>query len=232
MKRITLSPLAVLFVILLCACSNDTQELTPASTPLAVKLKVAETPVGNKDNPYDDVGLKFRNFLSDYKVGAYNPTTYSEVYTIVQSLTGASSTFGTISTQDLLSACKNAPDIALFTILEQSTLSQTAKDTLSTVIGNYENWSHQPFDQTYGEIAEIEANVLNSPTLSENDQRVILSVTSVARYSLYHSCCEDTDWEKSVGNIVAALAGSRISSNTAIQYALITSIAGLEEIQF
>lgn len=236
MKSIISIPFGILSAILFCACSSDSGEtlLAVAYTPPLKSLSSDTVTIGNKDNPYDDIGLQYRNLLSAYKDGNYSPDTYTDILNVVEVLTNSSLPPQTDSpTRDLLALCMNNSEAAINLIVQQSALSQNGRGIVSEFIANYEDLGMQPFSSAYSEIVAIEAYVSSSVTLPDFDKRVILSVTSITRYSLYHSCCEDTDWKKSVGNIVAALAGA-IETNTSrsIQYPLTTSIAGLEKVQF
>jgi len=234
MKSIILTPFGILSAILFCACATDTEE-TVSATGYASYYKSSGSDIGNMANPYDNIGLQYRNFLTAYKSGNFNADSFAAIQAIVQGLTNGTQLLGAgggTATQELLSRCMNSPETALSLILEQSNLSQGGKDALSGFINNYENLSQEPFSLAYSEIVAMENAVSSSTTLPDYDQRVILTVASITRYSLYHSCCEDTDWKKSVGNIIAAVAGAMENDSCAIQYPLVTSIAGFEKIQF
>lgn len=231
MKSVTSILLGISSTILLCACADETGEpLTKLAEP--IHFKSLSTAAANKANPYDYFGVQYVELLETYKMADYQPSDFADVDALVQTLMcQASSTQSLPSKQGLLSSCVNNPMQTLDNLLTAPYLSADAKNILSGFAEDFTTLSAVPFVQAYTAITTIENTVINSGTMSPEDQRVILTIASILRYSLYHSCCEDTDWGKSVGNIVAATAGAIERSDLTVEYALITSIAGLEKIQ-
>ncbi|PZR16207.1 MAG: hypothetical protein DI539_17910 [Flavobacterium psychrophilum] len=224
--------MGILSVMLLIACTEGDQQLLPETPNTSVSLKSSQVIIENKSNPYDAIGQDYRNFLSSYKTGTYSPSNYAAVVNSVNALTGFTAlSSGNVQLRLLLNGCMNTPEITLSTLLQNSNLSPAAKDLLTDFINSYQKLANEPFSSAYDDIVLTETEVSNSNLLIADERRILLTVTSVVRYSLYHSCCEDTDWEKSVGNIVAFAAGALENNELALQYALITSIAGLENIQ-
>lgn len=226
-----------LLSVILFACTNETDQLNSIysiDNKSNTYFKKLGNSAGNGANPYDGIGQSYRNALSLYKAGVHTPDNYEDIVLLVQNLLGSMpSITGTPPTtqQQLLAACMTTPDTALEQVLQSPSLSEPAVTILSDFFENYSHWASEPFGKAYSDIIAIENSALNSATLSDDEQRIILAVTSITRYSLHHSCCEDTDWGKSVGNIIAALAGAVESNQAAVEYAIITSIAGLEKIQ-
>lgn len=229
MKNVLLPGL--LSAVLLMACSSDT-ELTPTEAVYGQTMKSTAFHAENKLNPYDSIGRNYREFLSEYQNTDYNPTTFSGVSTAVATIMGSKAVVINSTEQVLLSTSISSPSLSLTSVLANSTFSQSAKDYITTFADDFATLRQQPFASAYTEIVNFENTVTNSIALTTNEKRVLFSVTSLARYSLDHSCCEDTDWETSVGNIVAATAGALTDSNKAIQYLLITRIAEHENITF
>lgn len=226
-----------LLSVILFACTNETDQLNSINSidnkPDTYFKKLGNS-AGNGANPYDGLGQSYRNALSLYKASSHKPDNYEDLLLLVQNLLGSMSTItgtATITQQQLLAECMTTPDTALEQVLQSPSLSEPAVTILSDFFDNYNHWASDPFGKAYSDIIAIENSTLNSATLSDDEQRIILAVTSITRYSLHHSCCEDTDWGKSVGNIIAALAGALESNQAAVEYPLITSIAGLEKIQ-
>ncbi len=226
MKSVNLIPMSILSVVL-SSCTHEPDHLNAVAQD-ATYSKMSGIAAGNTANPYDDVGQTYKDLLISYKFGNYAPKDYGAVVKIVTILTGrpVSATL-----QGTLATIISNPEVAANSILSSSELSTAARNIVSGLIEDYDRLSAQPFDTTFNEITVIESGVLSNPALPAYDRRVLLSLTSVTRYALYHSCCEDTDWEKSVGNIVAALAGTLENNADGVTCALVTSIAGLEKIQ-
>lgn len=229
MKNVFLTGL--LSVVLLMACSSDTEQ-TPTEAAYGQTMKSAAFQAENKLNPYDSIGRNYREFLSEYQTSDYNPTTFSGVSTAVATIMGSKAVVINSTEQALLSTSISSPSLSLTSVLASSTLSQNAKEYLTTFANDFASLREQPFASAYTEIVNFEYTVTNSTSLTTNDKRILLTVSSLARYSLDHSCCEDTDWETSVGNIVAATSGALTDSNKAIRYLLISRIAEHENITF
>ncbi len=231
MKSVNLIPMGILSVMLL-ACTSETDQRNTVASQQTTYLKALGNNAGNGTNPYDASGQSFTNGLSLYKASSHKPDNYEDLLLLVQDLSGhASETTNDQTTQQLLASCMNTPDTALEQVLQSPSLSQSAVTILSDFLDSYDLLASKPFGKAYSDIIAVENSTLNSPGLSDEEQRIIFVVTSITRYSLHHSCCEDTDWGKSVGNIIAALAGALESNQAAIEYSLITSIAGLEKIE-
>ena len=231
MKSVNLIPMGILSVMLL-ACTTETDQLNTVTTQQNTYLKALGNNAGNENSPYDASGQSYRNGLSLYRASGHKPNNYDDILLLVQNLSsGASETTVDSTTQQLLASCMDTPDAALEQVLQSPSLSQSAVTILSDFFDSYDLFASKPFGKAYSDIIAIENSTLNSATLSDEEQRIIFVVTSITRYSLHHSCCEDTDWGKSVGNIIAALAGALESNQAAVEYSLITSIAGLEKIE-
>lgn len=232
MKSVITIPTGLFLATVLLACTEEPVQSPSTATLLYAKVKSSDRTAQNAANPYDDVGYAYISLLSSYKAGNYNPAGYSDLLAIANTLQPATgSPVGNTATQILLGSCVNNPEATLAIVLQQSSLSPAARNILSDLVDDYDKLADEPFSQAYDTITAIESAAGNSTALQGDELRVIYTITSMVRYSLYHSCCEDTDWEKSVGNIVAAVAGSLENNNLALRYSLITSIAGLEQIQ-
>jgi len=231
MKNVNFPSLSLLVVTLLCSCSpeDSTDTLHPNAQDKPIHLKLGTIAPGNKSNAYDSAGESYREVLSEYQSGNYAPESLTAIKAIVNELTGSPTIMATGDTTDpLLSDIIQYPETSLSTILLQSELSQNAKDILSDFVAGFEVLKAKSFDDIYIEIVSQETTISDLASLTTNDKRVLLTVMSIARYSLSNKCCEDTDWETSVGNIVAATAGALISSDIAIRYTLITRIGEYE----
>lgn len=232
MKSVITLPAGLFLATVLFACTDEPAQSPVPVAQLYAKVKSSDRTAQNLDNPYDDIGYAYTTLLDSYKTGNYNPTGFSDLLTIANILQPATgSPLGNTETQVLLGECINNPQSKLAALLQQSSLSPAARAILSDLVTNYEKLADEPFSEAYETITAIESTTGSDTGLQGDELRIVYTVTAMTRYSLYHSCCEDTDWEKSVGNIVAAVAGSLESSNRALQYSLITSIAGLEQIQ-
>lgn len=231
MKSTISIPMGILLGISLYACTAEPVKMHDTDSAKIIAQKLISMPAAHKGNPHDIVGVSYRDLLLNYKAGGYVPSDFADIDAVVHSLMNTPGSTSATAKQMLLASCVNDPLGTLNNVLSESGVSTEAAMLLSELIESYEALGRLPFGDAYAEIVVIEDVALLSPTLSEAEQRTILSVASVMRFSLYHSCCTDTDWGKSVGNIVAAAAGAVTSEQLALEYIMITSIAGLEKVQ-
>jgi len=233
MENVNLPFKGLLVVALLCSCSPQDNLDTIKTNAIngSETFKTGATAPGNKLNTYDSAGESYRELLTIYQSGTHSPESLPAVRAIVNGLTSTPTTT-TTSTNDatdaLLSDIIQSPEATFVTILQQSGLSQNAKDILSDFVAGFGALKAKPFEAIYTEIISQETTINDLDSLTTNDKRVLLTVMSIARYSLSNKCCEDTDWETSVGNIVAATAGALISTDLAVRYTLITRIGEYE----
>ncbi len=233
MKKVNLLFAGLLFVALLYACSSeDNLEFSnPNTQDNPVTSRLGTFSPDNKLNPNDYAGESYRSLLSDYQSGNYSPETLAEVGAVVDALRGTP-TLTVMSldatTDSLLSNIIQLPEATFVTILQQSGLSQEAKNILSDFVEGFDVLEAKPFAEIYTDIVSLESTISGLNSLTANDKMVLLTVTSIARHSLSNNCCEDTDWKTSVGNIVAATAGALVNADLAVRYALITRISEYE----
>jgi len=233
MKKVNLPFAGLLLVALLCSCSSEDSPETfdPNTKDVTASSRLGAIVAGNKSNPIDFAGENYRSTLSEYQSGNYNLDSLAAVITLVNSLTGTTTLTTTApddTTEALLTASIQSPKATLAVILEQSSLSTEARDLLSGFVDGFNSLKAKPFEEIYPEIVSLENTISGSGTLTATDKNALLTVTSIARHSLSNKCCEDTDWETSVGNIVAATAGALVSTDLAVQYTLITRIGEYE----
>jgi len=233
MKKASLPLAGLLFVVLLCSCSSDDSlEISnPKAQDSPETFRLGAFSPDNKLNPNDYAGEIYRSLLSDYQSGNYSPDSLAAVGAIVDVLRGRPTITTTSvddTTDELLKDIIQSPEATFVTILQQSGLSQNAKNILSDFVDDFDNLKAKPFEEIYPEIVSLENAISGSGSLTTTDKNVLLTVTSIARHSFSNKCCEDTDWETSVGNIVAATAGALISTDLAVRYTLITRIAEYE----
>lgn len=145
MKSVNLIPAGVLSVLLVFACTDETAHTTIPTQPHA-KQKPQGVIVENPANPYDAVGLSYRELLFAYRAGDYSPQNYADLVAVVNGLTNGPLLPATDTQQEvLLATCMHAPDAALSALLQQSLLSQPAKALLTDCILSYERWANLPF---------------------------------------------------------------------------------------
>jgi hypothetical protein len=233
MKNVNLTFAGLFFVALLCSCSSeDSLDISNHSTQeSSATSRFSAFSPDNKLNPNDYAGESYRSLLSDYQSGNYSPESLAEVGAVVDALRGTP-TLTVMSldatTDAFLSNIIQSPEATFVTILQQSGLSQDAKNILSDFVEGFDALEAKPFDEIYSDIVSLESTISGLNSLTANDRTVLLTVTSITRHSFSNKCCEDTDWKTSVGNIVAATAGALVNSDLAVRYALITRIAEFE----
>jgi len=83
----------------------------------------------------------------------------------------------------------------------------------------------EEYEDIHDFVVSYELSVINNSEFNDEDKRIILTTSSLSRYSFYYEKKrKDKDWETSVGNIMAGLSGALENSLTAVNSALVTGI--------
>src|SRR5690606_29453506 len=98
----------------------------------------------------------------------------------------------------------DSPESSLLNIVGTSILTNNAQsDLLDFIEALFEN-KEDEFESLYTFITSFETEISTGSQFNNEDKRVILTLCSIARYSVYYEKKrKDKDWEISVGNIIA-----------------------------
>lgn len=246
MKNISLWIIVSSALLFLISCSTDelsreSNALKEPNEPIENRLSgfspLNESNTKNAKqsvNPYDELGKMHNRILDAYWAANPNPNhnTIEEVYEAVRNLMNVDTAEGTATEPEpsfinSITDIINDPENSLNTIISNSHLTNPAKTSLHGFIGSLVLIQDDSYEDIEQLIVSYEAFIMaNSPLLNNEDKRVILITTAIARYSFYYSKRrKDKDWETSVGNIAAMTSGALDSSSAAIEMALVTEIS-------
>lgn len=234
MKKISLWVIILSFPILLTSCSTDefTGEIEPATGLSETVLKKSLPTPQNIENGYDNVGVLHNHILDIYLSANHNHTTIEEVNDEIQLLVygfGGILPLGVNSINSPVSQIMDiidSPEGSLSSIILESHLTNEAKINLMDFINSLLLLQDEAYEDKQQFIISYESSVIADTLLNNEDKRVILTTSSLIRYSLYYGKNrEDKDWETSVGNITAAVSGALDNSSVAIHMTLVTGIS-------
>ena len=121
-------------------------------------------------------------------------------------------------------ALSEQPGNNLNVILDNSLLSPQAKQEVYSFINDIIDKKERRFEKNYDWIISFENTILQG-NYSSYEKEILLSLTSIARYSLFlKKRRDDKDWDLSVGNLTGGVAGSMICSYQAVYGALVAGL--------
>jgi hypothetical protein len=116
----------------------------------------------------------------------------------------------------------NNPEAKLDEAIANSSITSEAKRSLCGFMNTVLLWKNDDFAKIYQSIISYESSVITNPQFSSEDKRIILTASSITRYSLYDDTGrKDKDWEASVGNFVGGVTGAIGQSSRAVKMVLI-----------
>lgn len=230
--------LCLFFLPFFISCSNSTDTANKNSFHRFAETTVDMTAVNN-GNPYDIAGQLHNQLLLSYCYGENIPMTLTGVINVTTSLANEMPTFMNLTqgkTYSFLASERVAYIVSHIDscppeIINASLATDSAKigfrDFISTLLSLCAK--EDDYAIIYKYVRGYEDSVLNDKTLTEQDRRIILITTSIARHSAYTrkkkpKQNKDPEWLLMVGNIMAATEGATVSTEEAIMRGLITGI--------
>lgn len=237
MKNISL-PLVIL-PLLIFSCTTDsvdnveTIERTASFTKLEKSTRLVENLVPeNPANIYDFAGKLHNDILDIYLAGNYQYTTITQISQQIEAISAANTELMLLDTGtnpspnlDIIQEIVNNPEDKLNQTIVNSTMTSTAKNSLSGFMSNVLLWENQSYLEIYKSIISYESSVIANAAFSNEDKRIILTTSSIIRYSFYYVLVrKDKDWDTSGGHRAGGLSGAMDNSSTAIRRSLVTGI--------
>ncbi len=213
---------------------NSAQEITSALN----NKGVSDTLPANNANPYDNAGRIYDELFDAYYDGTNRLKEVQSVIMQVETIANSNSSFININNSGYQSLSKervqyladrNFSDIV--SIIGASNLSSNAKTSfgnfLISITALYD--SESDASKMYSAVVSYEGTVIDSHLLTDNDKRVILTTTSIARYTSYRAKKKpkkntDPDWIIFIGHVVGTEDGAEENSAKAIVEGLVTGI--------
>lgn len=178
---------------LIISCSTES-EFNPSESNNAKGLGLsADSPIPqNSANPFDKKGKEYYDSVWIYLKNSKVPNA-NQVITDQMKLT--------ISSEELALIIGD-PENKLIATVESSSLSREAKIHLEQFVKTLLGRQNREYKTAYNDIVSYETALQESSTLNEQEKEIILTTTSITRYSLYAETEEhkDRDWETSVAN--------------------------------
>ncbi|KGO85891.1 hypothetical protein Q765_13745 [Flavobacterium rivuli WB 3.3-2 = DSM 21788] len=223
------------FALLSCTTeaiqSGATEQTLNANQAFVSRQGLGDATPANTQNPYDFAGAAQNELLDLYLDGNYSYSSIEEVSEKVALLAvqhyalDGQDTPPTIS-QEQIAAILTNPSGALGAIGTSPTLSAPAATGFSEFMVTLDAAQDATFEELYSLIIAYETTVINNPDYSSADKEVILTSTSIARYTIYYrKKRKDRDWDTSVGNIVAGASGAEENTISAVSMAVVTGIS-------
>ncbi|MGV9004441.1 hypothetical protein [Flavobacterium sp.] len=229
-----------LFVITFFISCSDVGEssYSPHEYTSGMYSRDAITSPSNTKNPYDYVGRIHNEVLDAYFAADSLPFTFSTIVNEVVLKALANVSFSNLNSIPYsLSSSIRIYDIAAdSTICQAGILTQSIGGTKTRIDFAYfldEFFifcdEEDDYGLLYNFIVSYEDAVLYDAFISENDRKVILKSTSIARYSAYArkkkpKKNKDPEWAWMVGNVFAGIEGAAESDQDAIIKSLAVGI--------
>ncbi|TRX30651.1 hypothetical protein FNW52_19815 [Flavobacterium sp. ZT3R18] len=237
MKNISLG--LVILPLLILSCTTDTIENTESingkvSNKKSEKLTclVQNLTPENPVNIYDIAGKLHNDILDVYLAGNYQYNTIAQISQQIEAIAAENNDLMLLNlgtnlpiNLDVIQEIVNNPQTKLDEAIANSTMTNVAKSSLSSFMDDVLLWESNPYEEIYQSIVAYESSVIANAEFNDEDKRIILTTSSIVRYSLYYvKERKDEDWDSSIGNRVGGLSGAIDNSSSAVKYSLVTGI--------
>lgn len=237
MKKISKS--SVILALLIVSCTTDTIDSSDSADTKVDYKKSTKTArllqslsPENPANIYDLAGKLHNDILDVYLTGNYTYTTIAEINQQIEAISASNGDLTLLNSQSSqpvnlveMQDIVDNPQAKLEEVISNSTMTNEAKTSLSNFMNNVLLWENVPYDEIYQSIVSYESSVMDNVVFTDEDKRIILTTSSITRYSLYYDEeRKDKDWGSSVGNRVGGVSGAIENSSEAVKCSLIIGI--------
>jgi hypothetical protein len=213
------------------ACSEEyTGEITK-TTHITGSTKKSGIGPDNSANPFDNAGSIHNKILDILDETNFNSHSIEGIAILIDSVSA-------VYPPELVLLSSNPPlsnklseitwiinhNDAINDVLTQSTLGESAKTSLLTFVNSLLLTTDDSYEDIHSMIVSYEAGILTNTEFASNDKRIILTTTSVARYSIYTDKRKDKDWETGVSKIAATVSGAEADLVLGLKMALIIEV--------
>jgi hypothetical protein len=237
MKNISLR--LIILPLFIVSCNTDTidniesidSKISNKESEKSARLVQNMTPE-NPANIYDFAGKLHNDILDAYLSGNYQYNTIGQISQQIETIAAQNNdlmllTSGTNLSPNLIVIQEiiNNPQSKLDQTILNSTMTIAAKDNLSNFMNDILLWENDSYEEIYQYIISFESTVIANQAFNSEDKRIILTTSSIARYSTYYALeRKDKDWDTSTGHRVAGVSGAIDDPCTAIKRSLVTGI--------
>lgn len=234
MKNISLG--LVILPLLIISCTTDAIDTADTiDSKISGKKSEKGAPLiqslspENAENVYDYAGKLHNDLLETYLAGNYQYSTNTQISEQLEAIVAMNSDVALLNLEtsvavnlEEIQAIVNNPEAKLDDAIANSSMTTAAKISLSSFMSAALLWKNEEYAAIYQSIISYESAVISNTEFSVEDKRIILTTSSIARYSIYYDKKppNDEDWETSVGNRVGAVSGAVDNSLTAISRSL------------
>ncbi|PWA10489.1 hypothetical protein DB891_04465 [Flavobacterium laiguense] len=231
--------------LLIVSCTPDTTDTSDSTNSEINNKKSKKTaryvqslnslnPISpeNPANMYDLAGKLHNDILDIYLSGNYQYNTIEEISQQIEAIAAENNDLMILNVGtdlpinlDLVQEIINNPQAALDEAIVNSIMTNAAKSSLSSFMNDVLLWENNPYEEIYQSIVTYESAVMTNPEYNGEDKRIILTTSSIVRYSIYYDLIDkDKDWDTSKGHRVGGLSGAIYNSSIAVRRSLVTGI--------
>lgn len=224
---------------MLFSCTNDSESKeNEVVSAMSAYRTTSELPA-NSANIYDVYGsIQYDLLLAYYQTEA-QPVALLAIANRIDSIANSNSDF-----QGVKDAGYERPNLTRIEyilstkitcatgIISGMPISIQAKSSLSNFVSAVLDFSNHEEDYAviYDYIVSYESEVMKDSLLDSNDQKILLTVSSIARYATYAKKKRpkknmDPDWDVLVSCILSSAEGANFGAAEAIVYGLVAGVA-------
>ena len=228
-------------LLLLISCSTDNEHQSIPDLLRYDESNFKEShPARNMDNPYDSAGLLFDELFSAYYESVPLPSSTADIVSRVNKIAEENVTFQSLKPFDYFAPSASSTASSLLgelnsveNFIANSSLSTKGRTEFATFINTVDSLANKVGDyhNVYSYIIAFERTTLIDSVLSNMDKEVLLTTSSISRFSAYRKTKkpkkkEDPEWDLLVTHLTAGASGAELDVCTANARALATGIAG------
>lgn len=220
----------VILPLITIACSDEYKEQTIESAYKSNITKKSTIGPANTANPYDSAGILHNEILEILEETASSSQSIEEITILIDSVSAVHPDLMSLSNNPTVSSMAseitwivNTSDQAT-DLLGALNLSTNARASFQVFLNSLLLAADSPYEDIHPIIVSYETSVIASTSFSSADKQIILTASSVARYSVARKKRKDQDWDTSVTNIVAAASGAEQNSVLGLKMAATVDI--------
>lgn len=236
--------LCILSISFLFSCSeaSDVEVLNSSQVDLSYSNKLSDSTSlispFNPANSYDYVGQLHHELYLEYYAQQNDSLSLSRVITKVEALANQNvifeSYFATPYHFYVVNEVSNlivSDTLCIDTILANSALTIDARNKMKTFLSDFNFQFEKNIESgpVLEYVFQFENQIINSKDLLESDKAILLSTTSIARFSVYESKRRpkkntDPDWDSLITSLYGAFLGDENSVGDRIVASLVCGI--------
>ena len=186
----------------------------------------------NPANIYDFAGREYNDILDVYSAGNYQHHSIAEINQQIkviaaQNSNGMPVNLSTNSPTNMvvIQEIIDNPRAKLDQTIVNSSMTSAAKNSLSNFMNDVLLRENNSCGEILQFITAYESAVVANPTFRRQDKKIILTNSSIIRYSVYDNRKrKDKDWDTSVGHRARAIRGANSNSSIVIKCSFVTAI--------